>query len=120
MRAAHDRRKIHARNIQIVKLKDEIKGLSLQIRNATRRAEDLTAQLSNAMEEDAHLNPCYTPADRIFLDIMQNRGRPPNDSRYSPKTRHRGWTVCHESAKAWDTVCNAVVCADKCSHSSGL
>jgi hypothetical protein len=93
MRTVHDARRIHARDGQIIKLRDEIRGLSLQIRNAARKAEDLTAQLTDAMEEGARLNPCYTPADRIFLDIMQNRSRPPNGRRYSPETLHWGWTV---------------------------
>jgi hypothetical protein len=66
--------------------------------------KDLTYQLAAILQHETDTNPLQTPADRIFLDIVQNRCRPKNGRRYSPETLRWAWTACEQSPACWNIV----------------
>jgi hypothetical protein len=64
----------------------------------------LTAQLGAQLQQQLDDDPFHSPDDRIFLDVVQNRGQKKNGRRYSPITLQWPYVIFQQSPAAWEIV----------------
>jgi hypothetical protein len=102
--AAWAARHLQAKNDQIRKLENRIKGYELQLLQSRRKIQDLTTQLSERLRSESTIKQCMFFRDYVFFDFVRNQDRPKNGRRHFPETLAWAWPIQQQSRTAWKLV----------------
>jgi hypothetical protein len=69
-------RRLHAKNTQIRKLENRIKGHELPLLQFRQKIQDLTAQLGERLRSESTIKACMSRRDYVFFDVVRNQDCP--------------------------------------------